>query len=82
MTDTTLIIVAAGGILLLLFLIIRTKLQAFIALLLVSSLVGIASGMPLEKIIDSLKNGMGGTLGFVAVVVGLGTMFGSILEAV
>ena len=81
MTDTTLIIVAAGGILLLLFLIIRTKLQAFIALLLISSLVGIASGMPLEKIIDSLKNGMGGTLGFVAVVVGLGAMFGSILEA-
>ena len=55
MTDTTLIIVAAGGILLLLFLIFRTKLQAFIALLLVSSLVGIASGVPLEKIIDGKR---------------------------
>ena len=81
MTDTTLIIVAAAGILLLLFLIIRTKLQAFIALLLTSSLVGIASGMPLENVIASIKNGMGGTLGFVAIVVGLGAMFGSILEA-
>lgn len=81
MTDTTPIIVAGGGILLLLFLIIRTKLQAFIALLLTSALVGIASGMPLGSVIDSLKNGMGGTLGFVAVVVGLGAMFGSILEA-
>ena len=82
MTDTTLIIIAAGGILLLLFLIIRTKLQVFNALLLASSLVGIASRMLLEIIIGSLKNGMGGTLGFVAVVVGLGPMFGSILEAV
>ncbi len=81
MTDTTLIIVAAAGILLLLFLIIRTKLQAFIALLLVSTLVGIASGMPLENVINTIKNGMGGTLGFVAIVVGLGAMFGSILEA-
>lgn len=81
MTDTTLIIVAAAGILLLLFLIIRTKLQAFIALLLVSSLVGIASGIPLEKVIDAIKDGMAGTLGFVAIVVGLGAMFGSILES-
>lgn len=81
MPDTTLIIVAAAGILFLLFLVIRTRLQAFLALLLTSSLVGIASGMPLDRVIDSIKNGMGGTLGFVAVVVGLGAMFGSILEA-
>ncbi|WP_457832913.1 GntT/GntP/DsdX family permease, partial [Staphylococcus aureus] len=65
----------------LLFLIIRSKLHAFVALLLVSLLVGMAAGMPLKNVIESIQNGMGGTLGFVAVVVGLGAMFGQMLEA-
>jgi len=58
----------------------RTKLHAFVSLLLVSLLVGIAAGMPLGDVIASIQNGMGGTLGFVAVVVGLGAMFGKMLE--
>lgn len=74
------IFVAIAGILLLLFLVIRLKLQAFVALLLVSFLVGIAAGMPLEKVLQSIRNGMGETLGFIAVVVGLGAMFGQMLE--
>ncbi len=79
-TDITLLLVALAGILLLLFLVIRTKLQAFVALLLVSFLAGIAAGMPLQAILASIKNGMGGTLGFVAIVVALGAMFGRMLE--
>ena len=71
MSDTGLILVAVAGIALLLFLVIRSKLQAFVALLLTSMLVGVAAGMPLHSVLDSIKNGMGGTLGFVAVVVGL-----------
>lgn len=74
------ILVAFAGILLLLFLVIRVKLQAFVALLLVSFAVGIAAGMPLDKILNAIKNGMGETLGFIAVVVGLGAMFGQMLE--
>ncbi|MGO1058306.1 GntT/GntP/DsdX family permease [Planococcus sp. FY231025] len=80
MSGSTLILVALAGIFLLLFLVIRTKLHAFVALLLVSLLVGIAAGMPLNEVITSIQNGMGGTLGFVAVVVGLGAMFGKMLE--
>ncbi|ANU09476.1 gluconate transporter [Planococcus antarcticus DSM 14505] len=80
MSGSTLIMVAVAGIFLLLFLVIRTKLHAFVALLLVSLLVGIAAGMPLNEVITSIQNGMGGTLGFVAVVVGLGAMFGKMLE--
>ncbi len=64
----------------LLFLVMRTKLHAFVSLLLVSLLVGVAAGMPLGDVIASIQNGMGGTLGFVAVVVGLGAMFGKMLE--
>ncbi|GGB38218.1 gluconate transporter [Lentibacillus populi] len=80
MSGPTLIIVALASIFLLLFLVIRTKLHAFVALLLVSLLVGIAAGMPLSGVIESIESGMGGTLGFVAVVVGLGAMFGKMLE--
>jgi Gnt-I system low-affinity gluconate transporter len=80
LSATTLVTVALAGIFLLFFLVIRTKLHAFVALLLVSLLVGIAAGMPFEGIIHSIQKGMGGTLGFVAVVVGLGAIFGQMLE--
>ncbi|WP_175986804.1 GntP family permease [Bacillus sp. Marseille-Q1617] len=80
MSDQMLILVALAGIFLLLFLVIKTKLHAFVALLLVSLIVGIAAGMPLGDVVTSIQDGMGGTLGFVAVVVGLGAMFGRMLE--
>ncbi|SDI31415.1 GntP family permease [Alteribacillus bidgolensis] len=80
MSDQMLILVAVAGIFLLLFLVIRTKLHAFVALLLVSLIVGILAGMPLNEVVTSMQDGMGGTLGFVAVVVGLGAMFGQMLE--
>lgn len=70
----------ALGIIVLLFLILRLKMQAFIALLIASIVVGVAAGLPPIQIMDSIKDGMGSTLGFVAVVVGLGAMFGAILE--
>ncbi len=80
MDGSTLIIIAVASIFVLLFLVMRTKLHAFVALLLVSLLLGIAAGMPLGDVIQSIQSGMGGTLGFVAVVVGLGAMFGKMLE--
>ncbi len=42
--------------------------------------VGILAGMPLSKVIGSISTGMGETLGFVAIVVGLGAIFGKMLE--
>lgn len=69
------------GILLLLFLVIRLRVAAFVALLLVSVLVGLGTNMPGDEIVTSIRNGMGGTLGFVAVVVGLGAILGQLLEA-
>jgi Gnt-I system low-affinity gluconate transporter len=65
---------------LLLFLIMKLKLQAFVSLLLVSMVVAVAAGMPLDKVMGSIQAGMGGTLGFIAVVVGLGAMFGQMLQ--
>jgi Gnt-I system low-affinity gluconate transporter len=80
MSNTVLILVALAGIFGLLYLVIRAKLHAFVTILLISLLVGIGTGMPLENVLESIQRGMGGTLGFVAIVVGLGAMFGKMLE--
>lgn len=74
------LLIAAGGIAVLLALVLKQKVPAFLALLMVSLGVGIAVGMEPSVVIQSMQKGMGGTLGFVAVVVGLGAMFGAMLE--
>jgi Gnt-I system low-affinity gluconate transporter len=40
----------------------------------------VAAGMPIDTIMGTIEKGMGGTLGFIAVVVGLGAMLGKMLE--
>ncbi|WP_449354265.1 GntT/GntP/DsdX family permease [Virgibacillus natechei] len=75
-----LIIATIIGIALLLFLIMKIKLHAFVSLLIASLFIGVASGMKPLDIIDVIESGMGGTLGFIAVVVGLGAMFGEVLK--
>ncbi|HAZ95386.1 MAG TPA: gluconate transporter [Porticoccaceae bacterium] len=79
--NLSLFAVAGAGIALLLFLVIRLRVPAFLALLVTSLLVGLSSGLEPAQVIDSIKNGMGGTLGFVAIVVGLGAILGQILES-
>lgn len=80
MIDFALLSAVLFGIVTLLVLILRFKVQAFIALLIASIFVGVLSGMEPLAIIKAIQEGMGSTLGFVAVVVGLGAMFGAILE--
>lgn len=77
---TRLILAAVFGLIVLLILIIRFKLQAMIAILTGSILIGLAAGMPFEQIIDSVNDGIGNTLKGIALLVGLGSMFGAILE--
>jgi Gnt-I system low-affinity gluconate transporter len=79
-TDSQLIVAAAAGIALILFLIVRTKLHAFVALLLGSLVVGVLAGMPYADVLESMASGVGSTLASIAVVVGLGAMFGRMLE--
>ncbi|MEW5291055.1 gluconate transporter [Erwinia papayae] len=80
MATATLVLTAAGSVLLLLFLVMKARMHAFVALMLVSVGAGVFSGMPLDKIADTMQKGMGGTLGFLAIVVALGAMFGKILH--
>jgi Gnt-I system low-affinity gluconate transporter len=73
-------LIVAAGIAALLLLILRFKLPAFVVLLIVSAGVGLALGMDPDAVLKSITNGMASTLGFIAVVVGLGAMFGALLE--
>ncbi|MBS6194918.1 MAG: gluconate:H+ symporter [Clostridiales bacterium] len=75
-----LIAAAVIGLIVLLLLIIVFKVQAMIAILIGAVLIGIIAGMPFETIIASVNEGIGNTLKGIALLVGLGSMFGAILE--
>ncbi len=80
MSATFLISLTVLSILVLLLLIIYYRMQAFIALLVVSMLVAVAGGIPISEIIVTIREGMGGILGYIAIVIGIGTMIGEILR--
>ncbi|MGN7869729.1 GntP family permease [Paracoccus sp. 22332] len=76
----TLLIIAALAIVLLLFLIMRLKMHAFIALVLVSLVTALVAGIPLNDVMPTLLQGFGSTLASVALLVGFGAMIGRLLE--
>ena len=80
MSISLLLTIAVIGILLLLVLIIKFKVQPFIALLLVSLFVALATDIPVDKIWSIMTAGMGGLLGHVALIIGLGAMLGKLIE--
>src|SRR5207245_8434923 len=55
------------------------KLHPFVVLIAVSLGLGIAAGMPLGGVVKSFQDGVGNVLGFIAIVVGLGTMLGKMM---
>ena len=69
------------GICLLLVQVIKFRFSPFISLLTSSIVIGLLSGLDGEIIINNIQQGMGSTLGYIAVIVGLGAMFGAILES-
>ncbi|MCC9600578.1 GntP family permease [Stieleria sp. JC731] len=83
---TPLIALLVLGIALLLVLILWLKLSAFLALLIVSVLVAATSrlvnpaAVPLTQVADTIVSSMGGALGFIATIIGVGAIFGAILE--
>jgi gluconate transporter len=76
----TLILLTAASIVFLLFLILVLKLHAFVGLMITAMCLGLSAGMAPEKVLKSVQTGFGEALGFVAVVVGLGTIIGRYLE--
>ncbi|MHA6523316.1 GntP family transporter [Tessaracoccus sp. G1721] len=72
--------IAVGAIVLLLILVIRIKMSAFVALLLVAFGTALATGIALTDVVPTMTEGMGKTLSSVMIVVGLGAMLGRLIE--
>ena len=78
--EATLVSWTVLAIVALIVLVARFKLNAFLALMLASLIVGLCSDMPPARVAKAFQEGVGNTLGFIAVVVGLGTMLGKMLS--
>ena len=88
-TSTPGLLVLCGlAIAVLLVVIIKVKLEPFVALLIVGLGLALAAGLPVSEIVGTaiksneslLETGFGGILGHIAVIIGLGTVLGAILE--
>ena len=77
--EATLLFNAFIAILALVLMITRLRMHPFVALIITSGFLGLISGMPLPKIVKSFQDGFGGVLGFVGIVLGLGTMLGKLM---
>ncbi|MDE7331920.1 MAG: GntP family permease [Lachnospiraceae bacterium] len=81
LNPTRLVIAALVGLVILLVLIIKFKIQAMVSILIGAISIGLLAGMPFENIVTAVNDGIGNTLKGIALLVGLGSMFGAILEA-
>ena len=79
--DSQLIFALLAGITLLIFLILKTKIHAFLALIISSVVIGLLSGMDSNKTVAAISAGFGGTLGNIGIIIGFGVMIGEIFEA-
>ena len=77
--NTPLLLLAFGAVVALIVLIARFKLHPFVALIVVSLGMGTAAGMPFGGVVKAFQDGLGGVLGFIAIVVALGTMLGKLM---
>lgn len=72
--------VLLAAIVMIVVLIVRFRVHAFLALIAACGLVGLGSGMPLNAMLESFQKGLGDTLGFLAAIIGLGSILGKMLE--
>jgi gluconate:H+ symporter, GntP family len=80
MSTSMLLMIAVLGVVLLLLMVIKAKIQPFVALLVVSLLVALASGIPTGEVMKVMTAGMGAVLGSVTIIIGLGAMLGRMIE--
>ncbi|ERK07397.1 MAG: GntP family transporter [Pantoea sp.] len=81
MSTALLLTIAVASIVILLLLVIKARVHPFVALLIVSLLVAIATGIPAEKIMETIYSGMGSLLGHITIIIVLGAMLGAVIEA-
>ena len=71
---------AAAGIILLLLLIIKFKIHPVLSLLISALFIGLGAGMPVPTLVSTVEKGAGETLQGIVLLIGLGSLFGGILE--
>jgi Gnt-I system high-affinity gluconate transporter len=74
------LVIVLLGIGLLLFLIIVLKFNSFLSFIIVSLAVALAIGMPIDKAVVSIENGIGTTMGFLVLILGFGSMLGKLVS--
>lgn len=77
---TRLIIASVVGIVILLLLIVKFKLHPVLSLVIAALVIGLGAGMPVWLIASTVEEGAGQTLEGIVLLIGLGSMFGGILE--
>ena len=77
---TRLLIAAAVGIILLLLLIIKFKIHPVLSLVISALFIGLGAGMPVPMLVSTVEKGAGDTLQGIVLLIGLGSLFGGILE--
>jgi GntP family gluconate:H+ symporter len=77
--ETYLLVDALVTIIGLILLITQLKVHPFIALTIAAGFLGLTSGMPVDKVMKAFQEGFGGVLGFVGIILGLGTMLGKLM---
>jgi len=77
--NAQLLLLASAAVVTLIVLIARFKLHPFVALITVSLALGIVAGMPFGAVVKAFQDGVGTVLGFIAIVVALGTMLGKMM---
>jgi gluconate transporter len=73
------LIIITAGIAILLFLILGLRINAFIALMLVSLGVAMSVGMSPAESVEAIQKGVGSTLGSLALILGLGSILGGLI---
>ncbi|HKX66606.1 MAG TPA: GntP family transporter [Intrasporangium sp.] len=80
MGTLALLLTALAAVGVLLVLVIKVELPAFVSLLLVAMGTALVTGIPLEEVVPVMVAGMAKVLGSVAIIVGLGSMLGRLIE--
>ncbi|PRX49317.1 GntP family gluconate:H+ symporter [Prauserella shujinwangii] len=78
--DLQLLAALVLGVATIVVVVLRTRLDAFVALLVAALLTGLVAGSPVTDVLESITDGFGSTMGAIGIVIGLGVGLGKILE--
>jgi GntP family gluconate:H+ symporter len=79
-SGSQLVLALCVGLAVLIFLILKTKVHAFLALIIASVIIGLVAGLGMVKTTDAISAGFGGTLGSIGIIIGFGVMMGEIFQ--